>query len=163
MGAEPWLYFTPYKKDVSTALHELRRQEFQSGRYRGTIYVTKSEWTYRDWSGNTLREIQQLIQRHGGLETAIEAVFRATKPNGTASILDISQVMEVADCRAVCPLSTETLIEIFNTDKPTHDMVASSDIWDYLDRGQGVYLFIYEDEQGDQSPVEICFVGYSFD
>lgn len=159
MGAEPWLYFVPYCKDLETALHELREKEFLAGRYRGREYVSKSGWSYSDWSGNLQEEIQQLILQHGGVESAIEAVFAETEPNGTGTILDMFEISDAPDYCAVTPLSDQTLIELFETDKPTHDMIESSNIWDYIERGQGISIIIYRD--GEMS--EICFAGYSFD
>jgi hypothetical protein len=41
-----------------------------------------------------------------------------------------------------------------------HDaLIKSEAFWDALERGQGVYVLLSEDNQ----PLEICFAGYSFD
>ena len=56
--------------------------------------------------------------------------------------------------------SEEDLLDLFGTDKPTHEMIEESDeLYDVLERGQGVYIVVYKDEQ----PSEIFFAGYSFD
>ena len=46
------------------------------------------------------------------------------------------------------------------TTRPTREMVeADSDLWESLDRYQGVYIVLYKDDQ----PAEIYFEGYSCD
>ena len=52
------------------------------------------------------------------------------------------------------------LLRLFGTTRPTRAMIkANHDFWDELNRGQGVYILLYQDER----PVEIFFAGYSFD
>ena len=69
------------------------------------------------------------------------------------------------------PLSTDELVQLFNTDKPTHAMVeavivlsqqneeAAAEFWESLDRGTGRHIVIYENDE----PIEVFFIGYSFD
>lgn len=69
------------------------------------------------------------------------------------------------------PLSKDTLVELFNTENPTHQMVeevivldrgneeATDDFWDSIDRGTGRHILIYENNE----ITKVFFVGYSFD
>ncbi|HYY94804.1 MAG TPA: hypothetical protein VE713_09825 [Pyrinomonadaceae bacterium] len=51
-------------------------------------------------------------------------------------------------------------MNLFGTDRPTRKMVESSgEVFDALERGQGVYVVVYDDGQ----PSEVFFAGYSFD
>ena len=162
MGATPWLYRVPYQDDVNTALQELREKEFRAGRYRGIgkNYIRASGFQYKDWSGNTEEEIEQLISQLGSIEAAISHVVELTGENGTASILDMFQVSDIPDYYTVSPVSTDAFLEFFKTDNPTYNtLITSEAFWDSLERGQGVYVILFEDNQ----PLEICFAGYSFD
>jgi hypothetical protein len=73
----------------------------------------------------------------------------------------MERVAEEADFNAVAPMARETLLELFGTERPTHEMIDESDeLFELMDeRGQGVYVVVYEGEQ----PSEIFFAGYSFD
>lgn len=69
------------------------------------------------------------------------------------------------------PLSSDELTQLFGTDKPSYDVVdavlvssqqnedAGDEFWESIDRGTGRHILIYENDE----PVEIFFVGYSFD
>ena len=64
------------------------------------------------------------------------------------------------DYGVVAPLPKEELMNLFGTDRPTRKMVESSgEVFDALERGQGVYVVVYDDGQ----PSEVFFAGYSFD
>ena len=70
------------------------------------------------------------------------------------------QVAESPDIGSIAPFSTDDLIRLFDTDRPTHDMVASNtDLYEAIGRGQGRYFIVYEDDL----PSEIYFCGYSYD
>jgi hypothetical protein len=72
----------------------------------------------------------------------------------------MERVVAAPSFRAVAPLVGGGLQGLFGTDRPTHDLVANSDeLFETLERGQGVYIIVYKDNQ----PVEIFFAGYSFD
>jgi hypothetical protein len=132
MGAEPWSYFVPYEDDIRAALDKLREQEFQAGRFRGAELEPAS----------------------------IEEALENMDADGTASILDIFQVADEPDFFTVVPLAQDKLVELFGTDKPTHELVEHNyDLYEGIERGQGVYMTIYKDGQ----PSEIFFAGYSFD
>ena len=120
VGAEPWLYFVPFQRDVETALERLRRQEFAAGRYRGSELRPQS----------------------------MEEAFENMEADGTASILDIMMVADEPNFCAVAPLAGETLNGIYGTDQPTRAMVEGrQDFYEDIERGQGVYFTVYKDGQ----------------
>jgi hypothetical protein len=60
----------------------------------------------------------------------------------------------------VVSLPRARLEELFGTEKPTRDMIESTD--DYLedfDRGQGICMIVYAAGE----PFQICFAGCSYD
>ena len=72
----------------------------------------------------------------------------------------MERISDEADYGAVTPLSEDDLLNLFGTTKPTREMVESNDeLFDALERGQGVYIVTYQDDK----PSEIFFAGYSFD
>ena len=80
--------------------------------------------------------------------------------NGTASILDISQVSDEPDYGTAAPFSPEELKQYFGTDRPSRrDVERAEDYWEDMERGQARYAVVYSDGQ----PSEIYFAGYSFD
>ena len=142
MGAEPWIYFVPFESDLNAALQRLRGEEFKAGRY----FPVK---------GGFLKEFG-VTRPPSTIEEAIELAAET----GTQSILDIEGVGEEPDYGTVCPLPAESLLAFYGTDKPTRAMVEDNqDFLEDVDRGQGVYIIIYQDGR----PSEICFAGYSFD
>lgn len=153
MGGEPWHYFVPYRTNTNSALENLREQEFLAGRYR-----------------DCRASAEELIEEYGNVQSAIEAIFTESEPDGTASILDMFRVSDDPEPCAVAPLSNDVLRELFGTDKPTRKIVESiliyekepeawEKFWDSIDRGEGRYIVLYKKEQ----PTEIFFAGYSFD
>jgi hypothetical protein len=96
----------------------------------------------------------------GAQHTSIEEAIEEADADGTRSILDMMEVASSPDYNVVAPLPEDDLRELFGTDKPTREMIEESDeLYDALERGQGVYIIVYRDEQ----PSEIFFAGYSFD
>lgn len=148
MGGHPWFYFVEYEPDIDAALQRLRRREFEAGRYNPAV----------DFPGFPVTADSPAPgARHDSIEEALEDA----DADGTRSILDMERVSDAADYGAVAPMPRETLLELFGTDRPTHEMVDESDeLFEVLDeRGQGIYLLVYEGER----PSEIFFAGYSFD
>ena len=89
-----------------------------------------------------------------------EEALEMMDADGTASILDIQQVTTTPDFCCAAPFSSDELEEYFGTEKPTRDDLDSGDMfWDDLERGQARYATVYDKEE----PVELYFVGYSFD
>ncbi len=147
MGGHPWFYFVDYEPDVNAALQKLREREFQAGRYNPVIDFPEFPITPQS-------------PAPGREHDSIEEAFEDADADGTRSILDMMQVSATPDYNAVAPLPEEDLLSLFETDKPTHEMIEESDeLYDMLERGQGVYVIVYKDDQ----PSEIFFAGYSFD
>ena len=147
MGGHPWFYFVDYEPDVNAALQRLREREFQAGRYNPVIDFPEFPVT-------------PLSPAPGAEHDSIEEAFEDADADGTRSILDMMQVSDTPDYSAVSPLPQEDLPSLFGTDKPTHEMIEESEeLYDKLERGQGVYVIVYKDDQ----PSEIFFAGYSFD
>ncbi len=147
MGGHPWFYFVEYEPDIDAALRKLRQREFDAGRYNPAVDFPDFPVTHESPAPGA---------QHDSIEEAIEDA----DADGTRSILDMERVSEEADFNAVAPLPRETLIELFGTGKPTREMIdGSEELFDALERGQGVYIVAYEGER----PSEIFFAGYSFD
>ncbi len=132
MGGEPYSYTVPYEPDIQTVLDKLRQSVFKSG----------------DFNGAELKP------------TSPEEALEMATEEGTRSILDITRVSEVPDFCCAAPLTSEELDYYFGTDKPTKEMVRTSDeFWDGIGRGTARYVILH-DEAG---PKEVFFAGYSFD
>lgn len=147
MGGHPWFYFVEYEPDVDAALQKLRLREFESGRYNPAVAFPVFPVTERSPAPGA---------QHGSIEEA----FEESDADGTRSILDMERVADESDFQVVAPLARETLLELFGTERPTHELVEESDeLFDALERGMGIYVIVYEGER----PSEIFFAGYSFD
>jgi hypothetical protein len=132
MGAEPWGYFVPYEDDIQAALEKLRGREFRAGRFHGSE------------------------SRPASIEEAREVAGA----DGTRSILDMDRVGDEPDFGVVVPLSSERLVELYGTDRPTREMVEEDmEFYGDIERGQGIYIIV---SKGGE-PLEIFFGGYSFD
>jgi hypothetical protein len=132
MGAEPWDYFVPYEDDIQAALEKLREREFRAGRFHGSE------------------------SRPASIEEAREVA----DADGTRSILDMDRVGDEPDFGVVVPLSSERLVELYGTDRPTREMVEEDmEFYEDIERGQGIYIIV---SKGGE-PSEIFFGGYSFD
>jgi hypothetical protein len=85
---------------------------------------------------------------------------------GTHSIIDIITISSSPDIGAASPLSSQQLMKLFGTEKPTRAMIESigivaldEQISAYRKRWEGAYIVVYNDEQ----PHEIFFIGSSGD
>jgi hypothetical protein len=152
MGGEAWSYFVPYREDIAGALEDLRRREFEAGRYR------------------------KPVGPHPPATSIVEAV-RACDASGTGSILDMIGIADAprppgfrledafeSDVdpmfSMVAPLAPEQLIELFGTERPSRAMIEDNDAYyDLIDRGLGLYIVAYD---GDE-PSELFFLGLSYD
>lgn len=132
MGAEPWSCFTKHDPNLQRALDQLRDQEFKAGRYR---YAEENP-------------------------SSIEEALEIADADGTASILDITQIADEPDFCCAAPFTSEELTTFFGTEQPTRaDLEQSEDYWEDMERGQARYAVVY----ADGKPSEIYFAGYSFD
>jgi hypothetical protein len=172
MGAHPYWYFAKYRTDIDTTLSGLRQQEFEAGRYHPVISFLSFPITVES-------------PAPGAQHSSIEEAMESAAEDGTRSILDMFQISDMPYSEALdtseqggmelfCmtfPLSSDELTQLFGTDKPSHDVVdavlvscqqnedAGDEFWESIDRGTGRHILIYENDE----PVEIFFVGYSFD
>ncbi|MBE9063331.1 hypothetical protein [cf. Phormidesmis sp. LEGE 11477] len=165
MSSHPYYYFTVYQKDVSAALHSLKQQEFEAGRYSPVMDMFLFEFP-------PVEDSPTPGVQHPSIETAIED----TDGCGTGTILDIERIAEQPAFLASCPLSSDWLIKLLGTEFPTHELVERiicqeeirdedgvEDVWDeFADEmggGESRYLIVYKDNQ----PSELFFMGYSVD
>lgn len=147
MGGHPWFYFVDYEADITAALQRLRQREFRAGRYHPAMRLPEFP-------------IGPHSPGPGAQHRSIREALAAAAESGTRSILDMERVSAAPRSCAVAPLAREELRRLFGSERPTHDQVAGSDaLIEDLERGQGVYVIVYKDDQPD----EIFFAGYSFD
>ena len=147
MGAHPYWYFVPYKENIQEALDDLRNREFAAGRYNPVTPFPSFPITDDELITSA---------EYGSIDEAREAAAE----DGTRSILDLDHIADYADIFAVTVLDKDSLFDLYDTDCPTHDQVEGEmGFLEDIDRGQGVYIVIYE----DGSPNELFFAGYSFD
>ena len=167
MGSKPYWYFFDYQPSIEDALQALRQREFQSGRYYPVMNLFFPIYPINEDSPAP-------GAKHSSIALAIEDSFE----QGTCSILDIERVSDIPATCATSPLSSDELISIFGTEKPTHEMVEAilieegqldiweetgfdiyENFWETIYRGHCRHLIVYSEE----IPSEIFFVGYSFD
>jgi hypothetical protein len=147
MGAEPYFYFVKYQSDVNAALQDLRQREFQAGRYNPVMSFPPFPVGPHSPAPGA---------QHGSIEDALED----SDADGTRSILDLNHVADEPEFCAVSPLDEDFLQEAYGTTRPTRAMLEQNmDFFEGIDRGQGIYVVAYKDDQPDQ----ILFAGYSFD
>jgi hypothetical protein len=146
MGAHPWFYLVPYEKDVAKSLETLRQREFKAGRYNPVTPFPRFP--------------VDLGQAPGSKHASIDEAREDSDADGTRSILDVSRLSAEPDYDAVAPLDDDELIDFFGTTRPSAEDVEDSDeLFDRIERGQGVYVVVYENDQ----PSQIFFAGYSYD
>ena len=146
MGGHPWWYLVPYEEDVLKSLEALRQREFKAGRYNPAESFPKFPVDPDHAPGC----------KHPSIDEARDDA----DADGTRSILDVSRISPAPDYDAVAPLDDDALMEFFGTTKPSIDDVEDNDdLFDEIERGQGIYIVVYEDDQ----PSQIFFAGYSYD
>jgi len=135
MGAEPWMFTTPYQENINQALQQLRQQVFSEGRY------------YKSDPGANPSSIDELFTNY-------------VEEGGTHSILDIFMTSKKISMGLTCPLMEGDLTGILGTNQPTKEMLKNEqEIYNFIDRGESVYVISYN----NGLPDEIFFFGYSFD
>ena len=147
MGAEPYFYFVPYQPDIDAALQELRRREFEAGRYNPVMPF-----------------LQFPVGPHspapGAQHDSIEEALEDSDADGTRSILDLDHISDEPDFGAVTPLGDDVLEALYGTTRPTRQMIEQNmEFFEDIERGHGIYTLVYKDGEPD----EILFAGYSFD
>jgi hypothetical protein len=147
MGAHPYWYVVKYRTDVGAVLQELRDREFRAGRYNPVI-------RFLDFP------VGPTSPAPGARHATFAEAFRDAGADGTRSIIDLERVSEEPELGAVTALGDDAMQDLFGTTRPTREMVEQNeDLWEDLERGQGIYIVLYRDEEPD----EIFFAGYSFD
>ena len=146
MGGHPWWYLVPHEKDVGKSLEALRQREFKAGRYNP--------------AENFPHFPVDLNHAPGCQHSSIDEAREDSDADGTRSILDVSRLSAKPDYDAVAPLDEDELMEFFGTTEPTAEDVEECDeLFDQIERGQGVYVIVYE----NHAPAQIFFAGYSYD
>jgi hypothetical protein len=147
MGAHAYSYVVTYKPDVDAALQELREREFRAGRYNPVIPAPNFP-------------VGPHSPAPGPGHATMAEARKAAGASGTRSIIDLDRVSDQPDYGAVTALGSQSLQALFGTTRPTREMVeASRDLWEDLERGQGVFIILYKND----GPDEIYFAGYSYD
>jgi hypothetical protein len=146
MGAHPWYYAVPYVDDVAGALSALREREFRAGRYNPAETFPRFPVDANHTPGC----------RHASIEVARQAAGAS----GTRSIVDIIQLGDRPGFGIASALSDDELEELFGTKTPSaEDVLDCDELFDQIERGQGVYVTAYE----NGAPAQIIFLGYSYD
>jgi hypothetical protein len=146
MGGHPWWYLVPYEKDLAKSLEALRQREFKAGRYNPAESFPRFP--------------VDLNHAPGCKHSSIEEAREDSDADSTRSILDVSRIGEKPDYDAVAPIDEDELVEFFGTTKPTaEDLEDCDELFEEIERGQGVYVVVYEDDE----PSQIFFAGYSYD
>ena len=147
MGAEPYYYFVEYHEDVENALQELRQREFTAGRYNPAADFLSFP-------------VDPDVPGPGAQHESIEEAIEASDADGTRSILDLLTAGDEPDFCVACRLPEETLLDLYDTTEPTHEMIERDmGFFEDLERGHGIYTIVYRDGKPD----ELFFAGYSFD
>jgi hypothetical protein len=143
--ASAYWYFVPFDTDVRRALDELRKREFEAGRYYPVVP--------RLYSGDPNLRLVSPGPRHASVAQAVAAAG----DDGTRSILDIDDLATDLAFGVAAPLGERTLREVFDSCTPTHDEVEEqvAELLEDLAPGQCGYLVVYDDDE----PAELFFVG----
>ena len=163
MGASGWHYFVLYQPDIELALHQLRKKVFADGDYyRPADFYTR---LLNDMGDQFESEVTD------GLKKTIEEYKSKPEPQtindlielnaeaGTHSIIDMHDIGKEPDFGVVSPLPEDLMIEVLGTSQPNHIIVENK----MGELGMRIkachYFIIFEDD----TPSEICFIGYSGD
>ena len=169
MGSHPYLYFTPYQKDIQAALNALREREFQAGRYDPAMQMASPP----AYMFQLHFPLDDSVRGPGAQHASIDEAMDEAEESGTGSILDLARITSEPDFCAACPLDADDLVDLFGTSEPSRATVEGVLVnlekkfdgdpaelfWEQIERGQGRYIVVYEASK----PTEIFFAGYSFD
>jgi hypothetical protein len=181
MGATGWSYFVPYQQDIDKALQELKDRVFRQGQYENPFEFDENEFErqraylasiYQTLPEGPREQAMQLlafadaVAKHPRRKRApktIKQLLKQCGTEGTHSILDMEQVSSTPTLGAVAPLSNQQLLDIFGTEKPTHEMVekwstriAPLDAPPLYECWEGIYLIVYQDAKPDEIYFEGC-------
>jgi hypothetical protein len=169
MGSSPYMYFTPYQRDIQAALEALRVREFEAGRYDPAMEAADPPAYMFEFSFPLDESVPSPGAQHASIDEAMDAAMES----GTRSILDISQITSQPDFSAACPLDADDLTTLFGTTEPTRAIIERVLVqgerafdgdpyelfWDQIERGQARYIIAYDGAK----PSEIFFAGMSWD
>lgn len=150
MGGHAYWYWVPYRDDMQAALDDLRKREFEAGRYNPVIPFLEFD------------EPAFSAQNPGKQHKTIKAAMKASEADGTRSILDIAELGEVSDHGVAGPVSEEDRVELFGSAKPTRKAIEENTepLSDLVERGKAICIVAYDDAG---APTELFFLGYSYD
>jgi len=148
MGGHPYWYVVDYRSPVEDALQALRQREFEAGRYSPRTRFPEFPIDSNSPAPGPV---------HGSIDEALEA----SGYEGTRSILDLTRVSDKPELCSVTAVDDDILEDVFGTTKPNLDAVEENlfELLEDVERGQGIYVTIYEDER----PSKLLFAGYSVD
>ena len=148
MAGEAWYYLVPVQADVNQALQDLRRREFEAGRYNPVQPFPEFP-------------VDLAKPGPGPQHASIEEAFEASDADGTRSILDMWEIGTEPGPGTLTELPADLAEELFGGDRPTAAMVEDvlAALGQLVDRGQGIYVVLYQ----GSTPSEILFAGYSWD
>jgi len=96
----------------------------------------------------------------GAGHATIQEALEDSDADGTRSIFDVPRISAKPDYDAVAPVPEEELMDYFGATKPSLEEVENcEEMFEQIERGQGIYVVVYEREQ----PSQIYFAGYSYD
>ncbi|MBP0004079.1 MAG: hypothetical protein J7642_10245 [Cyanobacteria bacterium SBC] len=176
MGSHPYFYFTKYQPDINLALQQLRQQEFEAGRYDPAMNMHDPAWYMFMFKFPPTEDSVAPGAKHPSIEAACDD----STEDGTGSILDIEKISDSIRQSASYGLSSDEVIEVFNTDKPTRETIEAlidekdvgswseemREVWEQwyvllesIGRGECRHIILYDRDE----PSDIFFVGYSWD
>ncbi len=161
MGASGWTYFVPYQLDINKALQELRQREFEAGAYYRPLEIHLGLEEYGSLSEEALTARIEAAKKAEPRPPTIQDLLKANGEGGTHSIIDIEEISDVPDFGKAAQFTYQELLQLFNTDKPTHNMIEKSRemLEGFRRRWEGIYIVVYKDDRPD----EIFFAGHSGD
>lgn len=182
MGAEFWKCSTPYNADLSSALEEAQLSIFESGQYYSAYKSVAEAITDNEDCRRQQQEAEDmppslkesLLEHYDCFIEALKALPDATtqgekirqlqflnQETGTRSILDIERISPNREFGSATPLTKQELIQLFDTEEPTSELVGSNlgSIAGLCGRYMAVCMSVFR----DGAPYEILFCGYSAD
>jgi hypothetical protein len=91
----------------------------------------------------------------GAQHASIEEALEASDADGTRSILDMERIGQTPSLGVVVPLPLDQLEELYGTQQPTRKMIEQNmEFLDDMERGEGVYLIVYEGEALQKSSLQ---------
>ena len=115
-----------------------------------------------------IRKWRRLLAIGVGLISTVGAINVLAGPIGTGGGPTAEQIIGSGSDTTIIMmenidglyLASEGCFKFFGTTKPTAEELEDSDeLFDQIERGQGIYVIVYENDE----PSQIFFAGYSYD